>query len=1050
MVKKKVDERLRILLENSVKTNHRSLFFIIGDHAKDQVPNIHFMLSQTKAKTRPSVLWCYDKDLGFSTHKKKRLTQIKKLKQRGLYDSKTDNLFDLFISSTDIRYLYYRDSEKILGQTFGMLVLQDFEFLTPNLLAKTIETIEGGGLIVFVMNKLSNLKQFYRLTMNMHSKYSTELYKDVKPRFNERFILSLTKARNCVVLDDELNVLPISKYMKKIEAIDDDETKKKQSMKLLNLKKEVLETEIVGNLVSIAKTYDQAAALLRSMDLLLNSLGEKSVNQVCNISSGRGRGKSALLGLICAAAIGLGMRNVYITAPSPENLNTVFKFAVKGLESLKYKEHTDYTILRSKETGTNSILRINVFQGSKQMIQYIDPTDSQALIFADLLLIDEAAAIPLPVVKALLYRSNKLSKVKSESSSNVVFLSSTLSGYEGTGRSLSLKLLKSLREENKTKEENTDWRTNEFMFKKKVLEKMKNKGAKIESNEVIKQKRLVELDLDEPIRYSKGDPVEKWLNELLCLDVSDDLNSTDVQESILVHPDQCELFAIDRDTLFSFHKQTEKFLRQLLAIYSSAHYKNSPNDLLLLADNPSHRLFVLLKKDSMQKGLPEIICVLQVSFEGGIEKRIMSEQLRKGGGKAGDLVPWLVAQQFQLYNSSKTLSKGSFNKEVEFGSLRGCRVVRIATNPKYSRLGYGSKTIERLFGYISGKCYPILSEQKKTCFEYVPEEEESGEKIKPKKRLNPLMVPVTELEPIICHYASVSYGITEELFKFWSKLGYKPVYLRQTANLLTGEHSCVMLKELEAQELDKNWIYNFSEDFCRRFLSLQSAGFRSISIPLCLRVIEGSRKKLDQPVEEDKEKVKHFHDKLINNFDGFLIYDIRRLEAYSGNLIDYHLILDLVPRIAKSYFLLEFSSESGNPELIFNLSKVQETLLIGLGLKGLTIESIAKQLDLDVSQLLAFLNKIIRKFTKLMKTIIEEKASLEISTESNKQEKSKVEKSNKFEANIPDEVLDELKDKKVPKNLKVEHKDNGELKRKLAQAKKFSGRKNKHKRNRNK
>ena len=34
-----------------------------------------------------------------------------------------DKPFDLFISSTDIRYCYYRDSHKILGNTFGMLVL---------------------------------------------------------------------------------------------------------------------------------------------------------------------------------------------------------------------------------------------------------------------------------------------------------------------------------------------------------------------------------------------------------------------------------------------------------------------------------------------------------------------------------------------------------------------------------------------------------------------------------------------------------------------------------------------------------------------------------------------------------------------------------------------------------------------------------------------------------------------------------------------------------------------------------------------------------------
>ena len=35
---------------------------------------------------------------------------------------------------------------------------------------------------------------------------------------------------------------------------------------------------------------------------------------------------------------------------------------------------------------------------------------------------------------------------------------------------------------------------------------------------------------------------------------------------------------------------------------------------------------------------------------------------------------------------------------------------------------------------------------------------------------------------------------SHELFNFYEKEGYAPVYLRQTANELTGEHSCVLLR----------------------------------------------------------------------------------------------------------------------------------------------------------------------------------------------------------------------------------------------------------------
>jgi N-acetyltransferase 10 len=62
-------------------------------------------------------------------------------------------------------YSYYKESEKILGNTFGMLVLQDFEAITPNLLARTIETVEGGGLIVLLLKTMTSLRQLYTMIM---------------------------------------------------------------------------------------------------------------------------------------------------------------------------------------------------------------------------------------------------------------------------------------------------------------------------------------------------------------------------------------------------------------------------------------------------------------------------------------------------------------------------------------------------------------------------------------------------------------------------------------------------------------------------------------------------------------------------------------------------------------------------------------------------------------------------------------------------------------------------------------------------------------------
>ena len=38
-----------------------------------------------------------------------------------------------------------------------------------------------------------------------------------------------------------------------------------------------------------------------------------------------------------AGAIAYGYSSLFVTAPNPENLNTLFQFVIKGLELLKFK-----------------------------------------------------------------------------------------------------------------------------------------------------------------------------------------------------------------------------------------------------------------------------------------------------------------------------------------------------------------------------------------------------------------------------------------------------------------------------------------------------------------------------------------------------------------------------------------------------------------------------------------------------------------------------------------------------------------------------------------
>lgn len=94
-VRKKVDNRIRVQIENGVALQHRTMFVVVGDRGRDQVMSkrsapvaagwfklvgvanrsnlsviqvviLHHMLSKASVRARPSVLWCYKKDLGFS------------------------------------------------------------------------------------------------------------------------------------------------------------------------------------------------------------------------------------------------------------------------------------------------------------------------------------------------------------------------------------------------------------------------------------------------------------------------------------------------------------------------------------------------------------------------------------------------------------------------------------------------------------------------------------------------------------------------------------------------------------------------------------------------------------------------------------------------------------------------------------------------------------------------------------------------------------------------------------------------------------------------
>ena len=920
------------------------------------------------------------------------MKKIKKQMNKGVFELNDENAFDLFISTADIKFCYYHETQRILGTTFGMLILQDFEAITPNLLCRTIETVQGGGVIIFLLSNMTSLKQLYTLSMDVHDRYRTEKNKDIEPRFNERFILSLTSCKNVLAVDDELNLLPITDNMKNMviqeKTIDEEEENifiSKREKELNDLKKSLQTKNPIGPLLNLCKTVDQAKAIM----LLIDIISEKNPKNTVSLTSGRGRGKSSSMGLAVAGGVVYGYSNIIITAPSPENLKTFFEFLIKGLNVLNYVEHKDYIIQEGTGDFKGSIISIDIIKNHKQTIKYILPTDILLFQLAELLIIDEAAAIPLNIVKRILPDC-------------VTFMASTIQGYEGTGRSLSIKLIDEMRNNQKMS------------------------GARI----------LKEISLSQAIRYADNDPVELWLNKLLILDAT----SAESFEDSMEDPSKLELYLVNRDTLFSYHKGSEAFLKKIMSLFVSSHYKNSPNDLQLLSDAPSHKIFVLCKsldKQKKAKGLPDIYVAIQVCEEGGISKDVIISNNKRGLKPSGDLIPWTISDHYQ---------------DQEFAKMTSIRVVRIACHPDCQRMGYGSKALDLLSQYYEGKFFKLDEEDE--------EMEESNDEKKGKKKLKPLLSKLEDVKPPFIYYLGTSFGLTNNLYNFWQKNGYKPLYIAMNSNSITGEHSCIMIKPLNEGNIkllteDVNntnqkvkWFNPFSVDFKHRLTSLLSFNFNKLNIKLCLSLLEPpittSTANDKDDIENDEDNSENKKDMKKNEIELFLTkFDFKRMELYSRNMTNYNMIIDLIPIIAHLYF---------NKKIFVPLSYIQAGVLLGVGLQRKNFDEIVQEFNIEINQLLAMFNKMVKKFVGYIKNIYQKDIEIEEEKDNEKNKEILKTKKNEFGGNILKEMQKELKgegDKIIEKDRETRKKYMEEKLKKMEKKEEMTKKKRKREKTKN-
>lgn len=62
-------------------------------------------------------------------------------------------------------------------------------------------------------------------------------------------------------------------------------------------------------------------------------------------------------------------------------------------------------------------------------------------------------------------------------------------------------------------------------------------------------------------------------------------------------------------------------------------------------------------------------------------------------------------------------------------------------------------------------------------------------------------------------------------------------------------------------------------------------------------------------------------------------FDLKRLESYANNLIDYHVILDLLPTLATLYFARRLGPD-------VKLNAIQSWIMLSLGLQRKTVEEV--------------------------------------------------------------------------------------------------------------
>lgn len=538
-----MDELFReveIAMESACKNRHRFLVFLCSSNLKEAIKIADKIISEN----------------------------LKRKVKKDLLIVGRENFLEL-VKDFDGERFHWKDSSKVLGRTFSALIMDLTEGFHPNDLGIVVETVEEGGAIVAISPPL---ERWFDMKSKWHEDLISEPFtiEDIVGRFYRRFIEKTLEAEGVIVYDvDSGNIVKKYEFKGKISPREEIEIPEK--------------TKIKKKLYKLCATQDQVRALL----LFERFFEREKERKAVVITADRGRGKTAVLGIVTPALVSRLERilkravRVLVVAPNPQAVQTYFRFLMKAMKKQGMK---DFFVKRSEED------LITVLNSKYARVEYVIPRRAiEERDFADIIIVDEAAGIEAPVLLQITANARHM------------IFSTTVHGYEGTGRSFNVRFLK-----------------------------------KLESDETIEVEKI---HMSEPIRYGSGDPIEAWLYNVLLLNAQPaELEESDFEK---IRARDFEFRMIEKDELM----KNDKMLREFFGIYVLAHYRNRPSDLAILLDTPNHFPFAVFVNG-------KIVCSLHVAIEGGLGDDVI-EKIRHGYKPKGQIIPDLALKHFWNYEFAK-------------------------------------------------------------------------------------------------------------------------------------------------------------------------------------------------------------------------------------------------------------------------------------------------------------------------------------------------------------------------------------------------------------